>query len=152
MALTDKTELTVRVGDVTRLNRLAQNDDDNITEAAAVATQMFRESALIRFTEASVDALTTATISKHAKFHIESIALYVLTSNGGVSPETYKADYEHALEWLKLLRSGKVTMEGLELLSTSVSGASGSGRVAYGSRTRVFDSDNDEYVARKPTL
>jgi len=153
--LTDKTELIKRIGDVDRLMQFAQGSDTNITAAALIATDAFRSAALNRYSLADVDALTIATISPEAKYHIESLALEFMTSNGTGRPEEIKMYGDDARKWLSWVIGGTANISGLNDAGSGVSGSSGTSHVRYSAPDEmVFQRDaySGRYNYRDPSI
>lgn len=157
MALTTKASLVKRVGNESLLDQYADNDDDNITQAIAVAGAMFRSAAINRYTEGSVDALDDTTIDAEAKFHVESLSLDVLTAGGSGRPESIGLYADKAREWLRFLVAGKAHIDGLALVGSSA-GHSGSGSVRWRAKAVeddsrfTFDRSNTRSIQKDPDI
>jgi len=151
MALTTKANLQQR--DPNTVTIYAENDAA-ITQAIADASAMVRSKVTIPYTDASYDALDDTTIPNGLKFHLESLCLFILAAGkSGTVPDSIVLTNEKAEQYLRDVVAGKDSVPGLTLRSTGATGTSGAGRVAYGSRTRTFDEDdNDEYEIRKPGI
>lgn len=144
LALTTWALLEDRLKSADRLSRYTGGENSsthpNLNTAIAQASDMFRSAAINRYTEESVDALTSSTVPAEARFHIESLVLDVLTSSDERQPETIAKAADRAREWLRFLVGGTAHLDGLEPISVSV--GSGSGNVRYRGPDRIFDRDS----------
>lgn len=133
-------DLDRRVGDHDRLLHLANGIEANIEDAIRVATAMFREAAVIQYTEESVDALTPATINDAVRWQLASLALDILTAGNDGRPPGIDNYGALARTWLSWLAGGKVVIDDLILLTTT---GTGDGLVSYRAKARRFDRTDD---------
>jgi len=144
LSLTTWALLEDRLKSADRLSRYTGGENSsthpNLDTAILQASDMFRSAAINRYTEESVDALTSSTITGEARFHIESLVLDILTSSDERQPETITKAADRAREWLRFLVSGTAHIDGLDPISAGV--GSGSGLVSYRGPDRVFDRDS----------
>lgn len=159
LTLTTWARLSERVRGDTRLGHYSGGETSgshpNVTAAITAASDMFRSAAVNRYTEASIDALTSETIPGEAQYHIESLVLGILTGSDEVQPETIAKAADLARQWLGFLAGGSAHVEGLTPLSSATAGGSGSGSVRYAApESREFDRDstNQRFAARFPRI
>lgn len=153
--LAAEADLVKRVGDAETLGRYSSSSEDNVLEAIAVATDMFRSAAANRYTDESILELTPTTCPKEAKAHIVSLALDFLTAGGQGRPDSIKEYADLARDYLKYLVAGTAHVAALTPITTSVSDADGNSNVSYRMpRERVFDRDatSAAYAVRNPKI
>lgn len=135
LPLINRSNLELHVGDPDRLMQYANGNAANIEDNCAAATDMFRESALAKHTEESVDALTPTTITAGLRKYLCALVLDLMTSGGQGRPSEIAEQGENVRKWLYRLRMGHESVDGLERNS--------GGRVSYvAPEGKTFDRDN----------
>jgi hypothetical protein len=124
-----------------------QSMHPRVDESGAVATSAISAALLQQYTPESI-AIYDASVAAAADLrrHARALALYDLTSYAGKRPDDVDVANTNALGWLKNVREGSLTVEGLVGIGSS--GGTGSGGVSYRARVKVFDESNDEYAYR----
>lgn len=131
-------DLVARIGEY-EVDRYAKAAGDaSVADRIEEAWDVFRSAALNTFTEATIDALTSATIPPEIRKHVVSLAIGGLVA-GSNHPDYIDAATAAAQEWLKFLAAGKVHYSSDVL--TRITTSSGGMRARVGAPdSRVFDA------------